>query len=108
MLLRHTIDGVTYTFDSLKDLLAKATTARSGDELAGIAARSSVERVADQQVGDSSLPILDLRRRDGAHPSSPIPSPLLWSGRSSPTNSGSEDQLFRQEKRFPRRRALHQ
>jgi ethanolamine ammonia-lyase large subunit len=46
MLLRHTIDGVTYSFDSLKDLLAKATAARSGDELAGIAARTSVERVA--------------------------------------------------------------
>jgi ethanolamine ammonia-lyase large subunit len=46
MLLRHTIDGVTYNFDSLKDLLAKATSARSGDELAGIAARTSVERVA--------------------------------------------------------------
>jgi ethanolamine ammonia-lyase large subunit len=46
MLLRHTIDGVTYDFSDLKDLLAKATPARSGDELAGIAARSSVERVA--------------------------------------------------------------
>ncbi|HEY0264410.1 MAG TPA: ethanolamine ammonia-lyase subunit EutB [Granulicella sp.] len=46
MLLRHTIDGVTYTFKDLKDLLAKATPARSGDELAGIAATSAVERVA--------------------------------------------------------------
>jgi ethanolamine ammonia-lyase large subunit len=50
MLLRHTIDGVTYTFDSLKDLLAKATPARSGDELAGIAARNAVERVAAQMT----------------------------------------------------------
>src|SRR5277367_2902609 len=50
MLLRHTIDGVTYTFRDLKDLLAKATPARSGDELAGIAARSSVERVAAQMT----------------------------------------------------------
>jgi ethanolamine ammonia-lyase large subunit len=50
MLLRHTIDGVSYTFNSLKDLLAKATAARSGDELAGIAARSSVERVAAQMT----------------------------------------------------------
>jgi len=40
------MDGVTYHFDGLKDLLAKATAARSGDELAGLAARSSVERVA--------------------------------------------------------------
>jgi ethanolamine ammonia-lyase large subunit len=46
----HTIDGVTYTFRDLKDLLARATPARAGDELAGIAARSSVERVAAQMT----------------------------------------------------------
>jgi ethanolamine ammonia-lyase large subunit len=50
VLLRHSIDGVTYGFDSLKELLAKATPARSGDELAGIAARSAVERVAAQMA----------------------------------------------------------
>ena len=50
MLLHHTIDGVTYNFRDLKDLLAKATPARSGDELAGIAACSSVERVAAQMA----------------------------------------------------------
>jgi ethanolamine ammonia-lyase large subunit len=48
--LHHTIDGVAYTFLDLKDLLAKATPARAGDELAGIAARSSVERVAAQMT----------------------------------------------------------
>jgi ethanolamine ammonia-lyase large subunit len=48
--LHHTIDGVSYTFRDLKDLLAKATPARAGDELAGIAARSSVERVAAQMT----------------------------------------------------------
>jgi ethanolamine ammonia-lyase large subunit len=46
MLLRHSIDGVTYRFDGMKELLAKATAARSGDELAGVAAESAVERVA--------------------------------------------------------------
>ena len=46
----HTIDGVTYGFRDLKDLLAKATPARAGDELAGIAAGSSVERVAAQMA----------------------------------------------------------
>jgi ethanolamine ammonia-lyase large subunit len=50
MLLRHSIDGVTYVFDGLKDLLAKASPARSGDGLAGIAARSAVERVAAQMT----------------------------------------------------------
>ena len=48
--LGHTIDGVVYRFRDLKDLLAKATPARSGDELAGIAAGSAVERVAAQMV----------------------------------------------------------
>jgi ethanolamine ammonia-lyase large subunit len=50
MLLRHSIDGITYSFDGLKDLLAKASAARSGDELAGIGARTSVERVAAQMT----------------------------------------------------------
>jgi ethanolamine ammonia-lyase large subunit len=48
--LRHTIDGVGYGFGDLKELLAKATPARSGDELAGIAAGSAVERVAAQMA----------------------------------------------------------
>jgi len=50
MQLRHSIDGVTYRFEGLKDLLAKATAARSGDELAGVAAESAVERVAARMV----------------------------------------------------------
>jgi ethanolamine ammonia-lyase large subunit len=56
MLLRHSIDGITYSFDGLKDLLAKASAARSGDELAGIAARTSVERVA-AQMALANLPL---------------------------------------------------
>jgi ethanolamine ammonia-lyase large subunit len=50
VLLQHTIDSVTYSFRDLRDLLAKATPARSGDELAGVAAKSSVERVAAQMA----------------------------------------------------------
>ena len=45
-----TIGGKTYSFTDLKDLLAKATPARSGDALAGIAAQSAQERVAAQFV----------------------------------------------------------
>jgi ethanolamine ammonia-lyase large subunit len=45
---RQTLRQRRYTFDSLKSLLAKASPARSGDELAGIAAESSEERVAAQ------------------------------------------------------------
>ena len=48
MAYRHTIGPLTYQFDDLKTLLARATPARSGDELAGIAAQSAEERVAAQ------------------------------------------------------------
>jgi ethanolamine ammonia-lyase large subunit len=46
----HTVDGHRYTFDSLKDLLAKASPERSGDYLAGVAADHDEERVAAQMV----------------------------------------------------------
>jgi ethanolamine ammonia-lyase large subunit len=46
MAYRHTIDATSYVFDSLRDLLAKATPLRSGDRLAGIAAGSSEEMIA--------------------------------------------------------------
>jgi ethanolamine ammonia-lyase large subunit len=45
-----TFRGTRYTFNDLKDLLAKATPLRSGDQLAGIAAGSARERVAAQTV----------------------------------------------------------
>lgn len=45
---RQTLDGHTYTFDGVVDLLAKATPQRSGDELAGCAAGSDAERAAAQ------------------------------------------------------------
>lgn len=48
--LQHTIDSITYSFRDLRDLLARATPARAGDELAGIAACSSVERAAAQMA----------------------------------------------------------
>jgi ethanolamine ammonia-lyase large subunit len=38
----------SYQFDSLRELMAKATPRRSGDELAGVAASSAEERVAAQ------------------------------------------------------------
>lgn len=46
----HTLDGTTYRFADLKDLLAKASPTRSGDELAGVAAGSGAERVAAQMA----------------------------------------------------------
>jgi len=46
MSYRHVVGSETYLFRDLKELLAKATPARSGDYLAGIAAASYAERVA--------------------------------------------------------------
>ena len=46
MAFRYSIGVRTYTFDTLRELLAKATPKRSGDELAGISAATEEERVA--------------------------------------------------------------
>src|SRR5215469_128735 len=48
MTYTQTIGNVRYTFEVLRELLAKATPLRSGDVLAGVAARSAEERVAAQ------------------------------------------------------------
>ena len=45
-LYRHVIGGTVYQFDGLRELLAKASSHRSGDVLAGVAARSEAERAA--------------------------------------------------------------
>jgi ethanolamine ammonia-lyase large subunit len=50
MRMSHTIGGMTYNFASLRELLAKASAARSGDELAGISASSAEERVSARFV----------------------------------------------------------
>ncbi len=50
MRLRTTIREVTYHFEDLRDLLAKASPYRSGDALAGIAATSSEQRAAAQMT----------------------------------------------------------
>ena len=46
----HTIGSTTHRFADLRTLLAKASPARSGDYLAGIAAASAAERVAAQMA----------------------------------------------------------
>ncbi|HEY3338494.1 MAG TPA: ethanolamine ammonia-lyase subunit EutB [Propionicimonas sp.] len=48
MITRQSVNGRSYQFDSLVELLAKATPQRSGDELAGCAAESEAERAAAQ------------------------------------------------------------
>jgi ethanolamine ammonia-lyase large subunit len=52
-----TLNATRYSFDGLKTLLAKASPARSGDRLAGVAALSEIERVAARMaLADVALP----------------------------------------------------
>lgn len=46
----HTIAHMTWSFDSLRELMAKASPARSGDYLAEVAAGSDAERAAAQMA----------------------------------------------------------
>ncbi|ERJ18114.1 Ethanolamine ammonia-lyase large subunit protein [Salinisphaera shabanensis E1L3A] len=46
----YTLGERTYRFDSLAEVMAKATPARSGDRLAGVIADSAEERVVAQMV----------------------------------------------------------
>ncbi len=46
MAFAHAIDGVTWRFGDLRELLGRASPHRSGDVLAGVAARSAEERMA--------------------------------------------------------------
>jgi ethanolamine ammonia-lyase large subunit len=50
MAYSHIVGNEHYRFPTLADLLAKASPARSGDELAGIAASSAQQRVAAQMA----------------------------------------------------------
>ncbi|WP_454624900.1 ethanolamine ammonia-lyase subunit EutB [Bradyrhizobium cenepequi] len=47
---KTTIEQTVFSFADLKDLMAKATPERSGDQLAGIAAEGPVERLAAQMA----------------------------------------------------------
>ncbi len=60
MNLSTTLSGKTYAFRSVKEVLAKANEQKSGDQLAGIAAESALERVAAKYVL-SNLLVRDLR-----------------------------------------------
>ena len=50
MRLHTRLFGQDYVFENLYDVMAKANEEKSGDELAGIAARSTKERVAAKEV----------------------------------------------------------
>ena len=50
MKLKTTLLGKTYTFQTIKEVLAKANEEKTGDKLAGLAAESAQERVAAKVV----------------------------------------------------------
>ncbi|MCR4999767.1 MAG: ethanolamine ammonia-lyase subunit EutB [Lachnospiraceae bacterium] len=50
MILKEMIGSHTYTFNSIKEVLAKASEQKSGDTLAGVGACSKMERVAAKEV----------------------------------------------------------
>ena len=60
MRLSTVLSGKHFQFRDIKDVLAKANEAKSGDKLAGIAATSDLERVAAKEVL-SNLLVRDLR-----------------------------------------------
>jgi ethanolamine ammonia-lyase large subunit len=53
---RANMGAKTWTFQSLKELMAKATSLRSGDQLAGLSAENAQERVA-AQIALADLPL---------------------------------------------------
>ncbi len=60
MRLKTILSGEYFSFGSIKEVLAKANEQKSGDTLAGIAARTDLERVAAKEVL-SALLVSDLR-----------------------------------------------
>ena len=71
---QHTVNGTRYTFPDLRTLLARATPARSGDVLAGIAADTASERVA-AQCALADLPLATFLSTKPSCPTKPTRSP---------------------------------
>lgn len=61
MKLKTSLKGITYSFGSIKELLAKANEEKSGDILLGIGAQSASERIAAKIVL-SEVTLEDLRK----------------------------------------------
>lgn len=61
MRLKTKLFGQIYEFSSVKEVLAKANEEKSGDKLAGVAARTTKERVAAKEVL-ANLTLEDLRK----------------------------------------------
>ena len=73
MTLKTTLYGHTYLFSDIKEVLAKASEAKSGDTLAGLAASSTLERIAAKTV----LINLSVNCGTGFSPL-PFPGGIFW------------------------------
>ena len=60
MRLKTVLGGTTYQFKSVKEVMAKANEKKSGDEMAGLSAKSVSERIAAKEVL-SELLVSDVR-----------------------------------------------
>ena len=58
--LKTVLGGTTYQFKSVKEVMAKANEKKSGDEMAGLSAKSVSERIAAKEVL-SELLVSDVR-----------------------------------------------
>src|SRR6201989_3004028 len=63
MIYRHVIDSTIHVFDDLRDLLARATPPRSGDQLAGIAAESAEQMIA-ARMALADLPLTQILQEE--------------------------------------------
>ena len=55
MAYKTLLGGQIFTFDSVKEVMAKANEEKSGDILAGVAASSDLERIAAKEVLSNML-----------------------------------------------------
>jgi ethanolamine ammonia-lyase large subunit len=55
MAYKTLLGGQMFTFDSVKEVMAKANEEKSGDILAGVAASSDLERIAAKEVLSNML-----------------------------------------------------
>ena len=92
MRLSLRVDGRSFRFGDLNDLLAKANRERSGDRLAGLAARSAQERVAARRLL-ADVTLAELR----AQPALPPERDEVWRV----VEEGLDEELSRRAGRSP-------
>jgi len=91
MRLSLRVDGRSFRFRDLNELLAKANRERSGDRLAGLAARSAQERVAARRLL-AEVTLAELRERPALPPERDEVSRVV--------EEGLDEEVFRRHRRL--------